>query len=648
MPQGKTFRLRVSEVEPREAYAGQRDQWTVTLGGFVLRPGGQIKLLLCGGRGNSCDWAWPQTERPADEGYVTARASNGAELSVQAPRWPETTQVAVIVTVGEPGLGPDDTLTIVLGDKSQGGPGIVPQTFSQRVKPLKVFARDAGEEEWTEAENPPTLEVLGGPADRVRVFVPATIRPDEEFDALVKVEDEYGNVASFYEGSFEMEAIGAELVGPSQLVIKREDECLKHLQGLKVTGDTDHFRIHLRQPGQDVEVLSNPCWVLDEDEPYRLYWGVIHGHTSHSDGIGSPEEYFERMRDENRLDFGALADHDHLWETTDEMWRRSQEVTAQFNEPGRFVTLLGYEWAKWRRNGDGDRCVYYLDDYQPMYRSDDGEYPRPWNLFKALHENHRGRALVIPHHTASKGNFCDFSQHDPEHERLIEIYSVWGSSECSVHDGNPFPVRPPNLPEGGHVEGVPLDAGEEPVGFVQRALELGWRVGFTAGGDDHHCHAGDPLRTGPEPFRYRDGLLGVWAEDLTRESIWDGLWNRRTVATTGARIIVDWTVNEYPIGTDIQAREGDGILKARNISIAVSGEAKIMRIEILRNNRVVYAEEPGEFDVAVEWRDEQPFSDVAIRPRSGMPPFMFYYVRVLQSDGEMAWASPIWITLSGK
>ncbi|MBC7286879.1 MAG: DUF3604 domain-containing protein, partial [Armatimonadetes bacterium] len=634
---------------PDEAYAGQRDQWTVTLGGFALPPGGQVKLLLCGGRGNPCDWGWPQTDRSQDEGYVSARASNGAALSLWVPKCQDTGEVAVVVTVGEPGITENDTVTILLGDKSQGSPGIRPQTFSQRRKPLKVFIRETDAAEWTEASNPPVLDVLGGPADRIRAFVPAAIRPNEEFDALLKVEDEFGNVASFYEGSFSMEAIGAELIGPDEVSIARDEGCLKLLRGLRVTGSTDHFRLHLSQPHQDVELLSNPCWVLSDDEPYRLYWGVLHGHTGQSDGVGTPEEYFERMRDENRLDFGALGDHDHLWETDDETWRRTQEATAKFNEPGRFVTFLGYEWAKWRRNGDGDRCVYFLDDYQPMYRSDDGEYPRPWHLFRALRRRHEGRALVIPHHTAARANFCDFSQHDPIHERLIEIYSVWGSSERSVHDGNPFPLRPPGIPEGGCADGIPLDAGEEPAGFVQRALMLGWRVGFTAGGDDHLCHAGDPVRSGVEPFRYRDGLLGIWAEDLTRHDLWDGLWNRRTIATTGARIIVDWTVNEYPIGADIQARPGDGILRARNISVAVSGETKILRIEIIRNNQVVHAYEPqDEFDVAIDWRDDDHFDDVAIRPRSAMPPFLFYYVRVLQADGEMAWASPIWITLSSE
>src|SRR3989339_2261472 len=43
---------------------------------------------------------------------------------------------------------------------------------------------------------------------------------------------------------------------------------------------------------------------------YHIYWGDVHGHSSLSDGKGSPDDYFTHARDVARLDFAILTDHD--------------------------------------------------------------------------------------------------------------------------------------------------------------------------------------------------------------------------------------------------------------------------------------------------------------------------------------------------
>jgi hypothetical protein len=369
---------------------------------------------------------------------------------------------------------------------------------------------------------------------------------------------------------------------------------------------------------------------------------VLHGRTELSDGVGTPEEYFACLRDENRLDFGALGDP----MPNDETWQRAAKAVADANEPEKFVTLPGYGWEATERKGDGDRSVLYLDDERRPCPSDGDNCPRPHDLFRLLHERHLRKAIAAPRHTAWAGNPCDFTEHDPVHERLIGIYSALGCSERSIQDGNALPMRPPGMPDGGEVLGLPIDAGEAPEGVVQRALALGWRVGFLGGADDRHGHPGDATKTGPEPFRYRDGLVGVWATELTRASIWDALWNRRTVASTGPRIVLRWQMGEHLMGEDVEARAGEGIMAQRLINIEAHGQSRIVTVEIVRNNEVVHSARPGTHDAAVSWTDEEPFDDFALRPLSGRAPFAFYYVRVLQDDGEMAWASPIWLTLA--
>lgn len=113
--------------------------------------------------------------------------------------------------------------------------------------------------------------------------------------------------------------------------------------------------------------------------------------------------------------------------------------------------LLGHDtWAygdvgRYGDDGDGDRNVYYLHDNRPLYRSDDGEYPSPPDLFEALTRNEE-EAIVIPHHTAHGGNFCDWKDHDDAYERLVEVFQIRGSYECSEQDGNPVPERQSSVP----------------------------------------------------------------------------------------------------------------------------------------------------------------------------------------------------------
>ena len=76
-----------------------------------------------------------------------------------------------------------------------------------------------------------------------------------------------------------------------------------------------------------------------------------------------------------------------------------------------------------------------------------------------------------------------------------------GSLECSEQEGNPAPAKGYN--------GPPIQDG-----YVCNALALGWRIGFTAGGDDHSGCWGSEAYFG----RYKQGLMSVEAQEKTREA----------------------------------------------------------------------------------------------------------------------------------
>ena len=75
------------------------------------------------------------------------------------------------------------------------------------------------------------------------------------------------------------------------------------------------------------------------------------------------------------------------------------------------------------------------------------------------------------------------------------------------------------------------------------------------------------------------------------------------------------------------------------------GTRVVTKIEVVRNNQDVYTYEGLSSLAEFEWEDTCPLDDLWLPPtQHAKTPFMFYYLRVTQADGEMAWASPVWFS----
>ncbi len=621
-------RVPIAQANPSHATWGEAGTWELP---FTLTeevpPGAGLLLQVHSHRNNKGEFAGLQCEDPEGDAYLSVRVDDGSELAVRA------TDRAGIFEVSVPGKGlPEGSqLTACLGHGAEAPRFSIPNKFFVLMKgPGGDADGHAGtadgailtHENWDRVIGACRMHVLGSGIDRIRVYAPSQCVPGEDVVLLVRPEDRRGNPASRRMGSLTVSLDGTALESTCTPV--PESTCVRVCVQLPDEG-VHRFVVHDSRSGR--EATSNPTRCTPDADGCEVLWGMIHGHTEMSDGTGTLERYFRQMRDEAGLDFGATADHDHLWETPEAFWHRTCRAVRQWDDAGRFVALLGYEWAKWRRNGDGDRNVYYRHDDRPMYRSDDGEYATPSELFRALEGE---TAIVIPHHPAHAGNFCDWKDHDPVCERLVEIYQMRGSYECSAEDGNPLPER----------------GAQDPIseGYVRRALAMGWRVGFTGGGDDHRGHAGMEFPVGLEPDSYSDGLLCVEAEARTREAVWQALWNRRTVATSGPRVLLTYRVNGHPMGCELSARKHDHLREQRRLKIEFHGTAPAESIDIIRSNRVVRTIASPGLDCTVEWTDETSLdSDCLPAARFCPNPFCFYYIRVTQADGEVAWASPIWI-----
>jgi hypothetical protein len=629
----------LGEVHPHALTAGHTGtlSLTVKLGEPLV---GEEIVLLSGGHRWVGLMIPIQGEDPSSDGYVSCSILDGPDLPPVDRGKPEKLGDLFRTSwkIPEGGIPKGSVLQMVVGDTSEGGSGIeapgfaTPDVFFALLLEPRPDSLERHKLNWICAF---VFDIVGGPLHHLRALAPSVVGTGEEFSITVRPQDSLGNISPEKPDRLELDVDNLSIevdIGPDQINPAGAIE----IPGLSIA-NPGIFRAVIGENGR--RTVSNP--IIAGDIGQNLYWGLLHEHTELSDGVGSLDSCYVNMRHGSRLDFGATSDHDHRFETTDEMFEMTREAARRYYEPGIFTTFLGYEWAKWRRNGDGDRNVYYLKDDGEFFRSQTGELDRPDKLFEAL-KGHD--SIVIPHHTAYEGNFCDWSQHDPEIERLVEIYSVFGSSERSAEQGNPYPVRTGQLhdPRWVKVSGEKPRLAEYPPGFVQEGLGIGWKVGFTGGGDKHCSHPGDDVRSGFPPLNYKPGLTGVWSGRNCREEIWRSLRERRCFATTGARMLLRMSVNGHPMGSEFNM-DGGG---KRSIHLTASGTDNISSVELVRNNEVFAMAEPGQLDVKLHWIDRKPFDEVALpSTKWSKNPFIFYYLRVRQVDGEMGWTSPVWVEM---
>jgi len=88
------------------------------------------------------------------------------------------------------------------------------------------------------------------------------------------------------------------------------------------------------------------------------------------------------------------------------------------------------------------------------------------------------------------------------------------------------------------------------------------------------------------PGAYGEGLVAAYADALTRESILQALKARRTYGVSADRIELDFRLNGHWMGEAIPATF------ARKINVKVKGKDVIDRVEVLRNNEVIYRDHP--------------------------------------------------------
>ncbi len=427
-------------------------------------------------------------------------------------------------------LNPGDQVTLTYGDTSGGGGGLMMPDFNSDQMPFPIYLDLDGSDLWLSLPIQP-ISVVGGITKDVIGFAPSVVTPGETFEMSIRAADSFGNRALGEIPDWELLDQQGNLV--SEVTSNNSAVSLVELSFERA----GVYRLKIRSKNGEVRGETNPILVT-ENPKNRVYWGETHGHSGFAEGIGSAAAYMKFARDEARLDFVTHSEHD-VW-MDDNEWEILRRIVQQYNEDGRFIAYLGYEWTIASTQGGHHNVLFRTAEGRQ--RVSVQHYPSLSRLYQGLREQNDSNDVLIIPHAHQKG---DYRISDPEMENLVEIMSMHGTFEW----------------------------------FGRMYLNHGHRVGFVAASDDH---IGKPGYSMPKStsLAQHGGLSAVLATEKTTDSLFNALKSLNTYATTGARIILDVSVNGTGMGQAAPYAE------ERDIRGRVIGTAPIRSVTLFKNDHV--------------------------------------------------------------
>jgi hypothetical protein len=359
-------------------------------------------------------------------------------------------------------------------------------------------------------------------------------------------------------------------------------------------------------------------------ETLRIVRGDLHRHTELSQDVGGLDdgtlpEFYRYMIDAANMDFGASTDHQAGG--TDYWNFITLKMTDMYDFPQRYTSLYAYE--RNLGNPHGHRNIIHIQRNYPIvpfFQRIDPRFMLPdspdgelltfnsmsfgsgiENDTKLLYEDLRkSGGIAIPHTSATDSMGTDWRDNDPKLDPVVEIYQ--GARQSA---------EAKNVPRGARdgEESKALGGFQEP-GLVWNAWKKGYRIGVIASSDHFSTHISYAM---------------VYTPTKSRRAIFDSIRKRHTYGATD-NIILEFWLGDHFMGDDFT------VSAPQKMRVKAIGTGPIETVHVIRDAKYIYKVTPGTQNAEFEYMD----NDAGAGQH-------WYYVRVEQKNGELAWSSPIWI-----
>lgn len=269
------------------------------------------------------------------------------------------------------------------------------------------------------------------------------------------------------------------------------------------------------------------------------------------------------------------------------VWQETSNIAEQYNEPGKFSALIGWEWTSTPGGNNLHRVIFSAQNaeqaqtYTPFSALDNDTPEGLWQWLDQTSRAQKTDFVSIPHNSNissglmfntvdSEGRTitADYARTRMRWEPVAEITQIKGDSET-------HPLLSPNdefadfetyrhLLSAKSAEPANVNAGSYLRSTLMRGLELEqktgvnpYKLGLIGSSDAHTGQAGaeelnfagkvsvfgkpealdQASSTGVSGWDFSaSGIAAVWAEENTRESIFQAFKRKEVYATSGSRI----------------------------------------------------------------------------------------------------------------
>lgn len=347
------------------------------------------------------------------------------------------------------------------------------------------------------------------------------------------------------------------------------------------------------EPGEVTWVIFTEEFDLD----WNLYFGQLHAHTDISNGAGSVEEAFQYASQVDGLDFFAVTDHSDSFDNADmgaidadgadisADWAAGKQAAASVTN-GDFVGLFGFEMTWPEDKQLGHISTFNTPGWQTRDQADFENVPTALeNYYKAL-TSVPGSVSQFNHPDTVHGDFERFDHYSPQYDAVVSLLEVAGEEgvvDCEYYD---------------------------------LALDKGWHVAPTNNQNNHKGQWGDAS----------EARTVVLAKDLTEESLYAAMKDRRVYATQDSDLAIYYELNGTVMGSIIPKSESAAV----TVFLSDPTDEAIGSVEVVADGGAVLVSEYVETP-----------SQVLELPASGGR--SYYYLRITQPDGDVAVTAPVWM-----